>query len=134
MREFSVPASVRVGDDDTLSDTVFALGTTTVTCTTTDAAGNKGTNSFTVEVVDTTAPEVHAPANLVVGNTSPTGASNVVYTGAAATDVVSGDLPVTCTQASGSTFPALTRRSGCSVSRCSGGSRWVITPHSSVRP
>ena len=25
MREFSVPASVRVGDDDTLSDTVFAL-------------------------------------------------------------------------------------------------------------
>ena len=25
MREISVPASVRVGDDDTLSDTVFAL-------------------------------------------------------------------------------------------------------------
>ena len=52
------------------SDTVFPLGTTTVTCTATDAAGNKGTNSFTVKVVDTTQPEVHAPANLVVGNTS----------------------------------------------------------------
>ena len=33
------------------SDTVFALGTTTVTCTAIDAASNKGTNSFTVTVV-----------------------------------------------------------------------------------
>ena len=41
----------------------------------------------------------------MVGNTSPTGADNVVYTGASADDVVDGDLPVTCTPASGSTFP-----------------------------
>jgi hypothetical protein len=85
-------------------DTVFKLGTTTVTCTATDAAGNIGTNSFTVKVLDTTAPDVQAPANLVVGNTSPTGASNVVYTGASAVDLVSGNLPVTCTPVSGSTF------------------------------
>ena len=86
------------------SDTVFSLGTTTVTCTAIDAAGNKGSNSFTVKVVDTTAPEVQAPANMVVGNTSGTGADNVVYTGASASDLVSGNLPVTCTPASGSTF------------------------------
>ncbi|QIK74577.1 HYR domain-containing protein [Nocardioides piscis] len=86
------------------SDTVFGLGSTTVTCTATDAAGNRGTNSFTVRVVDTTPPEVQAPANLVVGNTSSTGASNVVYTGGSASDSVSGSLPVTCTPASGSTF------------------------------
>lgn len=86
------------------SDTVFALGTTTVTCTATDAANNKGTNSFTVTVVDTTKPDVRAPANLVVGNTSGTGADNVVYTGATADDLVSGNLPVTCSPASGSTF------------------------------
>lgn len=86
------------------SDTVFPLGTTTVTCTATDAAGNKGTNAFTVKVVDTTAPEVHAPANMVIGNTSGTGADNVTYTGATADDLVSGSLPVTCTPASGSTF------------------------------
>ena len=73
------------------SDTVFPLGTTTVTCTATDAAGNKGTSTFTVKVVDTTAPEVQAPANMVVGNTSATGASNVVYTGATADDLVSGE-------------------------------------------
>jgi hypothetical protein len=86
------------------SDTVFALGTTTVTCTAIDAANNRGTNSFTVTVVDTTRPDVRAPANLVVGNTTPTGAENVVYTGATAHDLVSGDLPVTCLPISGSTF------------------------------
>ena len=86
------------------SDTVFKLGTTTVTCTAIDAAGNKGTNSFTVTVQDTTKPDVQAPANLVIGNTSGTGADNVVYTGASAEDLVSGSLPVTCTPPSGSTF------------------------------
>ncbi len=86
------------------SDTTFPLGTTTVTCSATDAAGNKGTKSFTVKVQDTTAPEVHAPANLVVGNTSPTGASNVLYTGQSASDLVDGDLTASCTPASGSTF------------------------------
>ena len=86
------------------SDTVFPLGRTEVTCTAIDAAGNKGIGSFTVEVADTTAPEVRAPANLVVGNTSSTGADNVVYTGARADDVVSGSVPATCTPASGSTF------------------------------
>jgi hypothetical protein len=86
------------------SDTVFKLGTTTVTCAAIDAANNKGTNSFTVRVVDTTAPEVQAPANLLLGNTSPTGASDVIYTGQSANDLVSGDVPVTCTPPSGSTF------------------------------
>jgi hypothetical protein len=87
------------------SDTVFALGTTTVTCSATDAAGNKGSKSFTVKVVDTTAPDVHAPANLVVANTTSTGAANVVYTGASADDLVDGTVDVTCSPASGSAFP-----------------------------
>lgn len=86
------------------SDTVFPLGSTTVTCTAIDAAGNTGSKFFTVKVQDTTAPVVTTPANLVVGNTSSTGASNVVYTGASAEDLVSGELPATCTPASGSTF------------------------------
>jgi len=86
------------------SDTMFNLGTTIVTCTAIDAANNKGTNTFTVTVEDTTKPDVHAPANMVVGNTSGTGADNVVYTGATAHDLVSGNLPVTCAPASGSTF------------------------------
>jgi hypothetical protein len=102
------------------SDTVFALGTTTVTCSAIDAANNKGTNSFTVTVVDTTKPDVHAPANMVVGNTSGTGADNVVYTGATADDLVSGNLPVTCTPASGSTFPLGINTVTCSATDAAG--------------
>ena len=41
----------------------FAVGTTTVTWTATDAAGNAGTATSTVTVRDTTAPVVTAPAN-----------------------------------------------------------------------
>lgn len=36
----------------------FALGETTVACSATDAAGNTGSNSFTITVVDTTAPVI----------------------------------------------------------------------------
>lgn len=40
------------------SGSTFPLGTTTVTCTATDAAGNSSSGSFTVTVQDTTAPAV----------------------------------------------------------------------------
>lgn len=102
------------------SDSVFELGTTRVTCTATDAAGNPGTNSFTVTVEDTTEPDVTAPANLLVGNTSSTGASNVTYTGATASDLVSGDLPVSCTPASGSTFALGTTTVTCTATDAAG--------------
>lgn len=42
------------------SGSTFALGTTTVTCSASDAAGNSASSSFTVEVVDATAPTVLA--------------------------------------------------------------------------
>ena len=101
------------------SDTVFGLGATTVTCTATDAAGNTGTASFQVTVVDTTAPEVTAPANLVVGNDSPTGAT-VTYTGASASDLVDGSVAVTCAPASGSHFALGTTTVTCSAKDAAG--------------
>ncbi|MEY3198815.1 MAG: hypothetical protein RJA13_773 [Bacteroidota bacterium] len=45
----------------------FPLGTTTVTWTVTDAAGNTTTATQTVTVTDTQAPLVTAPANVVTG-------------------------------------------------------------------
>jgi len=39
-----------------MSDSTFPLGTTTVTCTATDAAGNTATSSFNIIVQDTTKP------------------------------------------------------------------------------
>jgi hypothetical protein len=89
------------------SDTQFPLGSTTVTCTATDAAGNTGQNSFTVNVVDTTPPSVQTPANLQVGNDAGAkGASSVSYGPATATDLVDGTADsVSCSPASGSAFP-----------------------------
>jgi len=48
------------------SGSTFAFGATTVTCTAVDAHGNKGSRSFTVNVVDTTPPTITASANVTV--------------------------------------------------------------------
>jgi hypothetical protein len=81
----------------------FALGTTTVNCSATDAHGNTSTGTFTVSVVDTTKPTLSLPGNVAVPTTGTLGQS-VTYS-AAATDLVSGSLTPSCTPASGSTFP-----------------------------
>ena len=64
------------------SGTTFALGTTTVTCTATDKAGNTGSGSFTVEVQDKTKPVVTVPAAITE---EATGAAGATVTWAAAT-------------------------------------------------
>jgi hypothetical protein len=76
-----VDASVTVNCDKASGDT-FPLGTTTVTCSATDAAGNKAEGSFNVTVVaarDTTAPTVFStnPGN---NGTMTNRASNVTAT------------------------------------------------------
>ena len=88
------------------SGSTFPIGTTTVKCDATDAAGNTGSKSFTVTVADTTEPIVTVPANMEVEATGPTGAT-VTYSGISATDLVDGTIPNTsiiCTPASGSNF------------------------------
>jgi hypothetical protein len=82
--------------------TTFPLGTTTVTITATDAAGNAQTAAFDVTVRDTTRPVLALPSTLTAEATSPTGAT--VAFSATATDAVSGSLPVTLAPASGSMF------------------------------
>ena len=87
-----------------LSGSTFALDATmTVTCSATDAHGNTGSASFSVSVVDTTAPSVTVPANITTGPTGPLGA-NVTYSGASASDLVDGSVAVSCSPASGSLF------------------------------
>ncbi|HZQ02664.1 MAG TPA: HYR domain-containing protein [Gaiellaceae bacterium] len=81
---------------------VFPLGTTTVTCSARDAAGNSASTSFTVRVGDTTAPTLQVPAGLTVDATAASGA--VVTFAATATDAVDGTDAVTCLPASGATF------------------------------
>jgi predicted metallo-beta-lactamase superfamily hydrolase len=98
----------------------FPVGTTTVTCSATDAHGNTGTASFhvTVTLVDTTPPVVTAPADLVREATS--GAGAVVTFSATATDNLDGALTPSCAPASGSTFPLGATTVSCSATDAHG--------------
>jgi hypothetical protein len=96
----------------------FRLGTTTVRCSASDAQGNTARGSFDVRVVDTTAPRLVAPASPTVEATGPAGAK--VEFAVAATDVVDGRIPATCTPASGSTFPLGATDVRCSARDASG--------------
>ncbi len=92
----------------------FALGTTTVTCNAHDAAGNNATPAtFPVTVRDTTAPTIAPTANITVNATSAFGAT-VTYA-PTATDLVDGNVPVTCTPASGSSFANGTTKVTCTA-------------------
>ncbi len=93
----------------------FALGTTTVTCTATDAADNTATASFTVTVNDTQPPVITPPANITVSN-DPNQAGAVVNYPA---PTVSDNAPIvgtpSCSPASGSFFPLGVTTVNCSV-------------------
>ena len=84
------------------SGSVFPLGSTTVSCTATDASGNSTTDTFSVTLASTP-PTITVPASFSVEAVGPGGA--VATYAASATDVIDGALPVSCTPASGSTFP-----------------------------
>src|SRR3989449_563975 len=95
------------------SGSTFGFGPTTVTCVATDSHSNTGSASFTIRVVDTTAPIVTAPTDIVVEAVSPAGAP-VSFT-ATAMDIVDGSVAVICAPASGSTFPLGTTPVTCSA-------------------
>jgi hypothetical protein len=97
-----IDGSVSVSCSPT-SGSVFPLGTSQVSCSATDAAGNTATGDFDVTVQDTTAPALTMPADITTTATGSSGAS-VDYTQPTATDLVDGPVPVDCTPASGSTF------------------------------
>ena len=86
------------------SGSTFALGSTTVTCNRTDAAGNAANSTtFNVIVQDTTAPVIAAHGDETREATGPNGAV-VTYTSPNSTDAVDGTKAAYCTPASGTTF------------------------------
>ena len=96
----------------------FPLGTTTITWTATDAAGNSASATSTVTVTDTTAPAVSVPATITREATSAAGAA--VSFSTSAFDLVSGNVAVSCAPASGSTFALGTTTVSCSATDGSG--------------
>ena len=107
------------------SGTVFALGTTTVTCTAKDASGNTSSATFTVTVKDTTPPAfTGVPAPITVAATGKSGAV-VTYTSPTAKDLVDGTVAVTCSPASGKTFAIGTTTVVCKASDSHGNTAGV---------
>ncbi|HLO32203.1 MAG TPA: HYR domain-containing protein [Anaerolineales bacterium] len=102
------------------SGSTFALGSTPVDCSATDAHGNSASGSFLVNVQDPGAPIITVPADKVVEATGPAGAT-VLYS-ASAIDIVDGSVPVSCIPASGSNFGFGTTAVNCSASDKSGNS------------
>ena len=85
------------------SGSTFALGTTKVICTATDAAHNTGSASFNIKVQDTTPPVIAAHGDATAEATSALGAI-VTYTSPATSDAVDGPGTAICSPASGTTF------------------------------
>lgn len=100
------------------SGDTFAIGSTTVTCTATDVAGNVGTGTGTITVQDTTAPDVTVPGDITLHATSPAG-SEVTFS-SSATDIVDGTVSTTCTPSSGSTFAIDTTEVTCEATDAAG--------------
>ena len=121
---------------DLVSGSVFAIGTTQVTCSATDAAGNTSSTVFDVSVVDTTAPMFDpVPALDPIEAVGPAGAPALYVMGA--TDIVDGAVPVACAPSSGSTFPLGTTEVSCATTDTRGNSAstmFRITVHDTTAP
>jgi hypothetical protein len=81
------------------SGSLFVLGSTTVTCTAHDAAGNAGSSSFEVRVEDTTPPAISFS-----GNAGTYSVEQTVAIQCSATDLVTASPDVTCTGGSGPAY------------------------------
>jgi hypothetical protein len=96
----------------------FRLGTTPVTCSAGDRAGNNATGGFEVTVRDATAPVLELPKDMTAEATSRAGAT-VAYS-ASAIDAVDGPVPVTCMPPSGRPFRLGITPVGCSAKDTAG--------------
>lgn len=85
------------------SGSAFQRGTTTVTCTATDASNNSAACSFTVTVNDNQNPTLTCPTSITTNTASGQCTAVVSYTTPTASDNCTGAI-VSCSPASGTTF------------------------------
>ncbi|MHB1162972.1 MAG: beta strand repeat-containing protein [Minisyncoccota bacterium] len=115
----------------------FPVGTTTVTWTATDAAGNAAHATQQVVITDHTAPTIASHGDETVEATSASGA-HVTYTLPVATDVVDGTDTVTCLPASGTTFALGNTTVTCNATDTAGNAAapvtFTVTVHDTTAP
>jgi hypothetical protein len=110
------------------SGSFFGIGTTTVSCTVTDATGAGAAGSFEVTVVDTTPPTlVGMPGPTSQGTGDPTGAA-AAYAAPTALDVVDPDPIVSCLPAPGDWLPVGTTDVTCTATDAAGNSASASFP------
>ena len=103
------------------SGSFFPVGTSSVTCTATDAAGNSSSCTFSVAVQDTQPPTINCPANVLVGNDPGNCGAVVNYSPATASDNCPG-VVANCNPPSGSFFPVGTTTVTCTATDAAGNS------------
>ena len=107
--DFALPATLDLVDGAGTASCIpapggtFALATTSVTCTATDAHHNTATSAFDVTVVDTTAPVIAPHDDVTVEATSALGAL-VSYALPSTSDLVDGEKTASCSPMSGTQF------------------------------
>jgi len=97
----------------------FMVGETTINWTATDASGNTTSASQSVKVRDVEAPSLTVPANVMIPATSTSGAAVSYQLNASDNVAVTS---VTCTRASGATFPIGTTSVTCTAADAAGNS------------
>lgn len=101
------------GGEPVISGGTLPLGDTEIICEVVDSWDGAASDTFTVSVVDTTAPVLTLPDDITVEATSPAGA--VVEFEASAFDLVAGPVPVECSPESGTTFAIGTATVTCTA-------------------
>jgi predicted outer membrane repeat protein len=104
------------------SGSTFPRGTTTVTCSVSDAASNTSTCSFTITVNDTQPPMITCPANVTAVSAvscPPSSSTAVTYPPPTVSDNCPG-VTVACNPPSGSIFPVGTTTVICTATDASG--------------
>ena len=113
------------------SGTTFAIGTTSVSCTVSDAANRTATSSFNVVVTSTAAPTLSGtPANISTNVASASATSLVVTYTAPTASGCNTPGAVTCVPASGFAFPVGSTNVVCTVTDAAlrtGSSSFTVT-------
>ncbi len=98
---------------DPPSGTLFPMGSTLVTCTASDAAGNSAACEFLITILDTTPPSIDCPGTITTPSDGPNG--SVVNFEVAAEDLCDPSPAIVCTPPSGSLFPVGTTTVTCTA-------------------
>ncbi|CAE7518424.1 unnamed protein product [Symbiodinium sp. CCMP2592] len=115
-----VPPVFDVAQTQDKSGSTVSVGTTTVTCTATDAGGSTASAEFDVNVRDLWAPNITLGDVMRETATSPGLCEGIVVYDVSAIDNCPGDVTLSCVPANGSLVPVGDNRVDCTATDVAG--------------